>query len=106
MKMNRLLSMSLLVALVATVGSPICRAQSAGVTMASYNRLKPGMTYLEVVKILGKEGTEVSSNEIAGIKAVMYQWNADGLSGALLGGNMNAIFQNGKLVQKAQFGLR
>lgn len=30
----------------------------------------------------------------------MYQW------GGGFGANMNAIFQNGKLVQKAQFGLK
>ncbi len=35
-----------------------------------------------------------------GIKTVMHQWmNSDG-------SNMNAMFQNDKLVQKAQFGLR
>lgn len=58
------------------------------------------MTYEEVVAILGKPGTEISSNELAGIKTVMYQWEAG------FGANMNAMFQDGGLVQKAQFGLR
>jgi hypothetical protein len=71
-----------------------------GVTLENFGRLKDGMTYPEVVKILGKEGTEISSSNIAGYKTVMYQWEGQGF------GNMNAMFQNGKLVSKAQFGLK
>jgi hypothetical protein len=59
------------------------------------------MSYAEAVRILGKEGTEVSRNELAGIVTVMYQWESRfGVA------NMNAMFQDDKLVQKAQFGLR
>ena len=76
-------------------------ASTAGVTMANYNRLKTGMTYAQVVQILGKEGTELSRNEMAGYETVMYQWEGDSW-----GSNMNAMFQNGKLIQKAQFGLK
>ena len=42
----------------------------------------------------------MSRNELAGTEAVMYSWEGN------LGANMNAMFQNNKLVQKAQFGLR
>jgi Domain of Unknown Function with PDB structure (DUF3862) len=76
--------------------------QKHGVTMANYKRLETGMTYEQVVEILGKQGTEMSSNDIAGYKTVMYMWK----SGRFSVGNMNAMFQNGGLVQKAQFGLR
>lgn len=38
---------------------------------------------------------------MAGITTVMFMWE-----GTSFGGNMNAMFQNGKLVTKAQFGLR
>lgn len=71
------------------------------VTMANYNRLRTGMTYEQVVAILGKEGTELSSNDIAGYQTVMYQWEGESFAS-----NMNAMFQNGKLMQKAQFGLK
>ena len=60
------------------------------------------MTYAQVVQILGKEGEELSSNEIGGYKTVMYKW--DGNAG--WGANMNAMFQNSKLNSKSQFGLK
>jgi hypothetical protein len=71
------------------------------VTMANYNSINSGMSYEEVVAILGEEGTELSSNELAGYKTIMYQWKGAGFAS-----NMNAMFQNGKLMQKAQFGLK
>jgi hypothetical protein len=73
-----------------------------GVTMVNYQRLQTGMTYEEVVAILGSPGQELSSNEIAGIRTVMYMWSG----GSFTGANMNAMFQNDGMVQKAQFGLR
>jgi Domain of Unknown Function with PDB structure (DUF3862) len=89
--------------------APVSEAQDTssftpGVTMANYNRLKTGMTYAQVVAILGKEGTELSSSEIGGTRGAMYMWKGDGLS-KLAGANMNAMFENGKLVSKAQLGL-
>lgn len=71
-----------------------------GVTLANYYRLKTGMTYQQVVQILGREGTEMSSSEIGQISTVMFMWR-----GQAHGGNMNAMFQNGQLVSKAQFNL-
>ena len=70
------------------------------VTMEEFNKIKNGMTYEEVVKIIGFEGTEMSSSEIGGIKTIMYSWQNDD------GSNMNAMFQNNKLNTKAQFGLK
>lgn len=70
------------------------------VTRAEFDEIEEGMSYERVEVIIGASGEEVSSSEIAGYKTVMYQWSNPG------GGNMNAMFQNGKLVNKAQFGLR
>lgn len=72
---------------------------NTGITLAKYTRIRDGMSYSEVVGVLGQEGVEISSSDIAGFKTVMYQWSGNGIA------NMNAMFQNGKLIQKAQFGL-
>ncbi len=69
------------------------------VTMENFKKLKNGMSYKQVVEILGKEGELLSENEVAGTKTEMYQWKAGMMS------NMNAMFQNDKLMSKAQFGL-
>jgi hypothetical protein len=52
------------------------------------------------VRTIGEAGTEISRSELAGISTVMYSWQNPG------GANMNAMFQNGSLVTKAQFGLK
>lgn len=75
-------------------------ASGPSLTMDGYNRVKNGMTYDQVVAIVGKPSQELSRNEMAGTETVMYSWEGS------LGANMNAMFQNNKLVQKAQFGLR
>lgn len=94
-----------MIAVVALVG---CGAVAPPVvTMDEYTQIREGMTYSQVVSIIGASGEEVASNVIEGVPGVMptmrttmYQWvNADG-------SNMNAMFQNGELIQKAQFGLR
>ena len=77
------------------------------VTFYEYQRVQNGMSYAQVVNIIGAEGEEMSRNKIDGvpgimesIETVMYQWvNSNG-------SNMNAMFQNDKLFQKAQFGLK
>ncbi len=65
----------------------------------NYTRCVEGMTYAQVVEIVGQPDQELSSSNIAGIRTVMYQWDAG------LVANANMTFQNGNLVVKAQFGL-
>lgn len=72
----------------------------SGVTLSNFNRIHEGMTYQEVVSILGSRGELISSSTVGTIKTEMYMWE-----GEFLGANMNAMFQDGKLVSKAQFGL-
>jgi hypothetical protein len=70
------------------------------VTMSEFSGLRAGMTYQQAIQIIGARGEEISRSDIADFKTVMYLWkNGDG-------SNMNAMFQNGALVNKAQFGLR
>jgi len=73
---------------------------ASSVTMAKFSRLQTGMTYQQVVDVIGAPGVELSRSQIAGISTVMYAWKNPN------GSNMNAMFQNGEMVNKAQFGLR
>ncbi len=84
-------------------------ASSSGpiITNNKYSMIETDMSYSQVVAIIGAEGEELSRNRMEGVPGVMeavdtvmYQWmNSNG-------SNMNAMFQNDKLVQKAQFGLK
>ena len=81
--------------------SPSAGLSQRGVTLAQYGQVQPGMTEADVFGIIGT-GQETVRSDMAGIVTVMYEWPGSGS----LGANMNAMFQNGRLVQKAQFGLR
>jgi len=77
------------------------------ITKSKYDLIFPGASYETVVKILGVEGEEISSSYVEGIEGVMesttikiYSWENDD------GSNMNATFENNKLTNKAQFGLK
>ena len=73
-----------------------------GATKAKYEQIRTGMSYQEVVQIIGEKGEEMSRFEIEGIPAtVMYMWKGQNLMA-----NMNAMFQGDKLTTKAQFGLK
>jgi hypothetical protein len=76
-------------------------AKRLGVTLAGYNAITEGMSGAEVWEILGPPSEELSSTTIGGVTTKMFMWKAD-----KWGGNMNAMFQNGRLVSKAQFGLK
>lgn len=79
---------------------------SSKLTMEKYLQLKNGMSRESVEQILGTPGTELSSGHIDGapgvmdsIDTVLYGWsNRDG-------SNLNVMFQNDRLVMKAQYGL-
>jgi len=76
--------------------------RTSKVTMENYTRLMTGMSYAQVVEILGAPGTELSRSSLGGVTTELYQWEGTGS----LGANMNAMFQNDRLISKAQFGLR
>jgi hypothetical protein len=80
---------------------PLGSSSRGGVTLAQYHQLTDGMSYGQAVNVLGSSGTEISRSNVAGFLTVMYQWE-----GTHSGGNMNALFQNDRLVSKAQAGLR
>ena len=77
-------------------------ANSQYITYAEYKKIQNGMTYDEVVSIIGSGGTELSSSGSGQFYTVIYMWYGDGITGA----NANVTFQNGVVIAKAQVGLK
>jgi hypothetical protein len=71
-------------------------------SLDEFNRIETGMTYEQVVGIVGGPGEQLAHTEIAGYVGDVYMWHGEGG----LGANSNVQFQNGKVIGKAQFGLR
>lgn len=74
------------------------------ITQAEFLRIETGMTYEEVVEIIGSKGELLSEGD-AGLgpeyATHIIMWRgADGIS------NANVTFQGGKVIGKAQVGLR
>jgi len=74
--------------------------QPSRITLSQFMKIEDGMSYQAIARLLGRDGTELSRSNLGGASTVIYQWQNDDLS------NMNAMFQNGQLISKAQFGLR
>lgn len=64
-----------------------------------YNKISTGMSYDEVVSIIGKEGTLVTENSTAGYLTQSYEWH---LTGEIT--YVSIIFQNGNVVNKSSGG--
>jgi hypothetical protein len=79
-------------------------AKKTSITKADFDKMQTGMTYEQVVQTIGVEGELMSESGDKGTQyyTVMYKWNGSGN----LGANANAMFQGGKMISKAQFGLK
>ena len=73
------------------------------VTMANFEKLKPGMSYAEAAKILGSAGSLSGKFKTQSGSMAMYSWKGKGDNGDW---NVTARFDNGKLVNKVQVGLK
>lgn len=73
---------------------------TAKVTMEKYNSIKNGMSYAEVVDIIGGEGAPLSTTKILDSVTVIYSWD-----GNTFGANCNITFQDDTVFAKSQFGL-
>jgi hypothetical protein len=69
------------------------------ISMGQFNRLQSGMSYMEVIGVLGKEGNKVAESPKGKDQSMSYRWEAGGLA------SVSATFQNDKLVSKKQYGL-
>lgn len=83
---------------------PIGSTPSGKMTKAVFDSISIGMTYQEVVNLVGSMG-EVMSDIDMGLgseyRTTMYQWDCEGS----LGANAHITIQDGKVVLKAQYGL-
>jgi hypothetical protein len=98
-------------AVVAVVGilaaSKASGSSATKITAAEFAAISEGMSYADVVRIVGDPGVEEVSSTMPGVPGVMpdvstkqYRWiNWNG-------GNASAMFQNDRMIMKAQFGLR
>lgn len=71
-------------------------------TEEKFSKITDGMTYEEVVNIIGSEGTVMSETGTPGsaFHTVMYEFKTDGFMSV-----STMTFQGGKLINKTQFGL-
>ncbi len=76
--------------------------KSDKLTEEKFKQIKEGMTYEEVVKIVGSEGKVISETGVAGdpYHTVMYEFETDGTFST-----SSMMFQGGKLINKTQIGV-
>ena len=85
-------------------GSVPASTNDPTITLAEFNQIASGMTYDEVVAIVGGQGQIISQTDLglgAQYATVIYMWEGEGFIGA----NANVYFQGGVVTSKAQFGL-
>jgi hypothetical protein len=73
---------------------------SSALTKENFTRIKNGMSYKQVVEILGSEGEETSSSEIGRYKVASYKWSGPDYS------MIYGVFTNDKLTSKTQANLK
>ena len=73
------------------------------ITLEKFNKIEMGMSYEDVIEIIGEEGIVISESNIMNdekYQTTIYCWYAvDGVA------NTNVIFQGGKVISKTQIGL-
>lgn len=72
------------------------------ISLEEYNQIETGMTYEEVVEIVGSKGTISSQTEANGISIIIITWYGNGVAGS----NANVTFTNNSVSGKAQVGLK
>ncbi len=72
--------------------------KKTGLTLDKYNQIKNGMTYKEVVDIIGSEGTQTMSSGEGKYKVESYKWEGENyqyLSIVMMGDKVSSKVQNG-----------
>lgn len=71
------------------------------VTMEAFNKVENGMSYEQVVEVLGGEGELMSETELAGMKMSIYTWDGNSTFSSC-----QITFQDGAVTSKSQYGLK
>jgi hypothetical protein len=69
-------------------------------TMAKYRRINLGMTYKDVVAVMGFEGEKVSSTELDWVPTETYRWSGNWNT------SIEVVFQQGQVTKKREVGLK
>lgn len=72
-------------------------SKSSALTLEKYNQIKNGMTYKQVVEIMGSEGTETMSSGDGKYKVTAYKWEGENAMQFI-----NVYFMGDKLTSKVQ----
>lgn len=80
-------------------GSSITQEQTK-VTLEKFNKIETGMTYQQVVDIIGEEGTISTESSYGNQSMKVYYWYASNKIA-----NATISFMNGKVTAKSQVGL-
>ncbi len=78
-------------------------AKPTEVIIADFNAIETGMTYADVVKILGSNGEKSGDYKTENGSMQLYKWAGKNSNGEWV---LSARFDNGKLTNKSQFGLK
>lgn len=92
----------------ATTSSPATSSNTAtatkksasGLSLDKYNQIKNGMTYKQVVEIIGSEGTETMSSGNGKYKVESYKWDGEGYE------YLSIVLSGGKVTSKTQANLK
>ncbi len=83
------------------ISADLSEATAELITLDEFNTIQNGMSYEEVVEIIGSEGEASSTATVGDITTSIYMWKGKGSVGA----NANVTFIDNEVSAKAQFGL-
>ena len=79
--------------------NPGSATKNSGLTLEKYNQIKNGMSYQDVVNIVGSEGSEIMSSGEGKYKVTSYQWKGDDFK------YLNIVLMGDKVTSKTQANL-
>jgi hypothetical protein len=98
----RLLALSLFGALLFSAQPALSQRTQCAVSYSQYARLTVGMTYGQVMRVIGCAGMEMNTVESPGFVTITYYWTGRGPGNA----SLSAVIQNNQLISVFPIGLQ